>query len=162
VHIDSTILNDPPAAILRTLVHEAVHALARARGIQETSREGRYHNHRFAELAREMGLQTVPDQQIGFRTPAVQPAWLAGGYAPLVDIIANASRRLWQEGMTGGRTGGNGTSGTGTTWANGPKGRMVKAICRCQPPRIIRGARNTLSAAPIRCTACGSDFSTEP
>jgi hypothetical protein len=44
LHIDSTILSDPPEAILKTLVHEAAHALARARGIKDTSREGRYHN----------------------------------------------------------------------------------------------------------------------
>ena len=33
-----------PADVLDTLLHEAAHALAAARGIKDTSRQGRYHN----------------------------------------------------------------------------------------------------------------------
>ena len=63
---------------LQTLVHEAVHALAEARGIQETSRQGRYHNRKFVKLAEELGLtydaprnkdekgRLVPDERIGY------------------------------------------------------------------------------------------------
>ena len=40
----------------------------------------------------------------------------------------------------------------------GPKGRLIKAVCRCSPPRIIRVARSTLEAAPIQCAACGREF----
>jgi hypothetical protein len=160
LHIDSTILSDPPEAILKTLVHEAAHALARARVIKDTSREGRYHNQRFTELAQEMGLIVEGDARIGVRTPGLHPEWLAGAYAPLVQMIDAASRRLWQEdhGMMS-RAGGNGQSGRiGPSGITGPKGRLVKAICQCNPPRIIRAARNTLQAAPIRCAACEGEF----
>jgi hypothetical protein len=160
LHIDSTILSDPPEAILKTLVHEAAHALARARGIKDTSREGRYHNYRFAELAQEMGLVVEGDVKIGVRTPRLHPEWLAGAYAPLVQVIGAASRRLWQEdhGAVGG-VGGTGQNGsTSTQVTTGPKGRLVKAVCQCNPPRIIRAARNTLQVAPIRCAACGGEF----
>ncbi|MCC6189019.1 MAG: hypothetical protein IT318_08285 [Anaerolineales bacterium] len=161
LHIDSTILSDPPEAILKTLVHEAAHALARARDIKDTSREGRYHNQRFAELAKEMGLVAEPDQKLGVRTPRLLPEWLAGAYGPLVQVIGAASRRLWQD--DAGSTiwaRGNGQNGHGG--ANGvpaSKGRLMKAVCRCDPPRIIRAARNTLESAPIHCAACGGVFS---
>lgn len=161
LHVDSTILSDPPEAILKTLVHEATHALAGARGVKDTSREGRYHNYRFAELAQEMGLVVEGDVKIGVRTPRLHPEWLAGPYARLVQVIDSASRRLWQEdsAVTSG-VGGNGLSGrAGTKGTAGTKGRLVKAICQCNPPRIIRAARHTLQAAPIRCAACGGEFS---
>ena len=41
------------AGVLQVLLHEAAHALAFARGIKDTSRSGnRYHNRRFANLAK--------------------------------------------------------------------------------------------------------------
>jgi hypothetical protein len=160
LHIDSTILSDPPEAILKTLVHEAAHALARARGIQDTSREGRYHNQRFAELARTMGLVVEPDARLGVRTPSLQSQWLAGDYQPLVQTIGAASRRLWQEDASARpRLAGNGSGAQRpSNGVTGPKGRLVRATCQCCPPRIIRAARNTLQAAPIQCAACGGEF----
>lgn len=164
LHLDSTILSDPPEAILKTLVHEAAHALAQARGIQDTSREGRYHNQRFAELAREMGLVVEADTRLGIRTPSLRPEWLAEHYRPLVQTIAAASQRLWQDDHAPlARAGGHGHAGKST--GNGPtspKGRLVKAVCHCRPPRIIRAARQTLRAAPIRCAACGGAFGLNP
>src|SRR5690242_5020728 len=44
--------------VLGTLLHEAAHALAHARGIKDTSRQGRYHNKHFKTLAEELGLIT--------------------------------------------------------------------------------------------------------
>ena len=47
--------------------HEGVHAIAQARGIKDTSRQGRYHNARFRALAHEAGLEPEPrDPVIGF------------------------------------------------------------------------------------------------
>ena len=40
-----------PREVLGTLLHEAAHALADARGITDTSRQGRYHNKKYALLA---------------------------------------------------------------------------------------------------------------
>lgn len=52
---------------LCTLLHEAAHALAHSRGLQDTSRQGRYHNKVFASLAKDLGL-TPPEHPsvIGF------------------------------------------------------------------------------------------------
>lgn len=45
------------SAVMQTLIHEAAHALARARDIKDTSNKGRYHNKEFVKLAEEMGLE---------------------------------------------------------------------------------------------------------
>jgi len=42
-------------------VHESVHALAFARGVKETSRQGRYHNKKFVALAEELGMHYPHD-----------------------------------------------------------------------------------------------------
>ena len=47
-------------AVLGTLLHEAAHGVATTRGIKDTSRQGRYHNRRFAELAAELGITVEP------------------------------------------------------------------------------------------------------
>src|SRR5690606_39310937 len=39
--------------VVETALHEAAHALAAARGIRDTSCAGRWHNRKFAELAKE-------------------------------------------------------------------------------------------------------------
>lgn len=43
-------------ATMKTLLHEAAHALAHVRDIKDTSSDYRYHNRRFVELAEELGL----------------------------------------------------------------------------------------------------------
>ena len=49
-------LRRTPRDVLGTLLHEAAHALAAARGIKDTSRQGRYHNTNFKMLAEELGI----------------------------------------------------------------------------------------------------------
>ncbi len=49
---------------LTTILHEAAHALAQVRGIKDTSRQGKYHNRRYLELAAELGLQWPTDTKI--------------------------------------------------------------------------------------------------
>ena len=56
-------LAEGPRQTLQTMLHEAVHALAHARRVKDTSRGGRYHNKReFVALAGELGL-AWPDGQ---------------------------------------------------------------------------------------------------
>ena len=57
-------LAEGPRQTLQTMLHEAVHALAHARGVKDTSRGGKYHNKReFVALAGELGQpgQTASD-----------------------------------------------------------------------------------------------------
>jgi hypothetical protein len=50
-------LADGPTAVLNTLIHEAVHAVANKRDAKDTSNKGRYHNKVFVKIAEEMGLE---------------------------------------------------------------------------------------------------------
>ena len=66
--------------MLGTLLHEAAHALADARGITDTSRQGRYHNKKYALLAAELGLDVAEDSRFGWTVTTVPDA-TAGRYA---------------------------------------------------------------------------------
>lgn len=52
--------------VMSVLLHEAAHALADARGLKDTSRQGRYHNQVFRELAEELGLEVSRRDPHGF------------------------------------------------------------------------------------------------
>ena len=54
-------LRRTPDEVLGTLLHEAAHALAHARGIKDTSRQGRYHNKHFKTCAEQLGLAVEHD-----------------------------------------------------------------------------------------------------
>ena len=51
-----------PADVLATFLHEAAHALAQVRGINDTSRQGRWHNARFKSVAEEVGIAVSKDR----------------------------------------------------------------------------------------------------
>ena len=59
-------LRRTPEDVLGTLLHEAAHALAHARGIKDTSRQGRYHNKHFKTLAEAArpGRRARPAQRL--------------------------------------------------------------------------------------------------
>src|SRR5215212_2083800 len=73
-----------PVEVLGTLLHEAAHGLAYARRISDTSRQGRYHNRRYASLAREVGLEVAHLDPIGW-SPTSVPDPIA---APYSDVLA--------------------------------------------------------------------------
>jgi hypothetical protein len=78
-----------PVEVLGTLLHEATHGLAAARGVQDTSRQGRYHNRRYAALAGELGLRVHRAGARGWTATAV-PAETEAAYAATVDDLARA------------------------------------------------------------------------
>lgn len=49
-------IGDGPGEAFCTLLHEAAHAACCALNIKDTSRQGRYHNRRFAKMGESMGL----------------------------------------------------------------------------------------------------------
>ena len=79
-----------PIDVLGTLLHEAAHGLAHARKISDTSRQGRYHNRRYATLAQELGLEVSHVQPIGWSATSV-PDPTAGRYA---EVLAELVVRL--------------------------------------------------------------------
>jgi len=124
--------------VLATLLHEAGHGLADARRIQDTSRGGRYHNRRYAALARELGLEVAQVGAIGWSATTL-PEATAAAYAP---VLAELEARLvlWRRQEVAGPAG----------------SRNLVCVCGC--PRRIRVAPATLAAAPILCAACNLPF----
>jgi hypothetical protein len=93
-----------PTDVLGTLLPEAAHGLAQARGIADTSRQGRYHNRRYAQLARELGLDVTVQAPIGWSATTV-PEATANCYAAqlqqlgaagVVAPAGDAQRQRWQ------------------------------------------------------------------
>jgi hypothetical protein len=130
-----------PTDVLGTLLHEAAHGLAQARDVQDTSRQGRYHNRRYATLAHELGLEVTSIQPIGWSATTV-PTQTADAYAGQVEELA-AALVLWRRQEH--------HSGTGTRSRN-----LLAATCGCG--RRIRAAKTTLAEAPILCSLCAQPF----
>ena len=135
-------LRRSPREVLVTLLHEAVHALAHARGIKDTSRQGRYHNKQFKICAEELGMVTEHDERNGWSASTITPA-TERAYARQLADLAQAMT-LWRHGETI----------TGTTPRRNTN--FIAAICPCG--RTIRAAASTLAEAPITCAACDGKF----
>jgi len=129
-----------PVEVLGTLLHEAAHGLAATRGVQDTSRQGRYHNRRYAALAGELGLTVQRAGSRGWTATAV-PAETATVYAAVVDDLARALV-LWRRAEH---------PGPGKR-----AGNLLAAVCGCG--RRVRAARSTLAEAPVLCGRCGGPF----
>jgi hypothetical protein len=130
--------------VLGTLLHEAGHGLAQARGIADTGRSGRYHNRRFATLARELGLDIASVKPIGWSATTV-PEQTSAGYAGQLEELG-AALMLWRR--------------QELHAAGGSKSRNLLA-CTCQCGRKLRAAKATLAEAPILCGACAQPFQPE-
>ncbi|MFE6229414.1 hypothetical protein [Cellulosimicrobium sp. NPDC057862] len=129
------------AAVLGTLLHEAAHGIASTREIQDTSRQGRYHNKKFRALAAEVGIEVEHSQQLGYSTTTVPDA-TAQRYAAEVAALAAAmsAYRRAEVGAEGRTSNNNGAS----------------LVCGCG--RKIRASRSVVEAGPILCGLCGEPF----
>lgn len=146
--------------VLITLLHEGCHVWAKANGIQDTSRGGRYHNRRFAQIALSIGLIATPDPVIGHRTPSLS-SWARDNYADLLSeldkglVIAREPKPAVRAGLAAG------SDGT----APGPQpstGKYAFASCRCRDSRgralTIRVAKGSWRPGAICCSICGVPF----
>jgi hypothetical protein len=135
-------LHRTPEKVLGTLLHEAAHALAHARGIKDTSRQGRYHNKHFKTHAEQIGLAVEHDQRTGWSASTITDVTKIAYARQLRDLTD--AMTLWRHGET--------TTGPATRRNT----NLIAAICPCG--RSIRVAASTLAEAPITCQACGQDF----
>lgn len=73
------------------LLHEAVHGIAAARGVRDTSRAGRYHNRRFLAIAEELGLDhsEEPHPSSGFSLVSLNPE-ARRRYRPTIERLQRA------------------------------------------------------------------------
>ncbi len=154
------------AEALDTLLHEAAHALAWVRKIQDTSRGCRYHNKRYAAIAREVGLVVEEMGKHGWAKTTVPPQTLLAYNAEvtMLSLSLSAWRRVRrddgdeatpeEEGEGEGKEGeGEGEGGTRT--GGGARGLFV---CKCTQPRKIRVSAAVMALGPILCGVCSSAF----
>jgi hypothetical protein len=132
--------------VLGTMLHEAAHGVAATRGIQDTSRQGRFHNARFRALAGELGITVEQDGSIGWSKTAVPDVTAALYRAELRRL--DEALVAWRHADGAGR-GGRASSNNG-----------VAAVCGCG--RRVRVALSVLQAGPITCGLCGGGFEVAP
>jgi curved DNA-binding protein CbpA len=135
-------LRRSPRDVLATLLHEAAHALAHARGLKDTSRQGRYHNKHFKTCAEQLGLTVEHDDRFGWSAAKVTSTTELAYARQLRDLTD--AMTLWRHGET--------TTGPATR----RNSNLIAAACPCG--RSIRVAASTLAEAPITCQACDQDF----
>lgn len=130
--------------VLATVLHEAAHALAEALGIKDTSRQGKYHNTRFRDLAQGLGLDVAEAGNNGWcRTTATADTLVH--YQPQLDDLTAA--------LTVYRVPDK-PSPAGTA----PSTRLLKVICGCAKPRPLRVSKSVFDLGGITCKVCGEDF----
>lgn len=158
---------------LETMLHEAAHVLAWVRGVQDTSRQHRWHNQRFRKLAEELGLEYPKDQadpQIGFSGMVLTPG-TAEEYREVVEELDRALRLTIE--LPGFLVDGAGEDGQqvavgGEYVHHGrrirkpsvPRENNLKASCQCPQPRVIRISRRVLEQGFIACGICHQSFET--
>lgn len=145
VHVSSHILSEGAESVFRTLLHEACHSVAVARGIQDTSRQGRYHNYDFAKLASELGLLTQPSKEIGYVTLNLAPGAIVTFENALSEL--EDSLEMWQ----GLRQVAPNVGSLKT------RNNSIKAVCP-DCGRIVRMSAKSYNFGPILCVPCGTVF----
>ena len=149
--------------VLATLLHEATHGLAAARGIKDTSRQGRYHNTRYRQLAQELGIEVIRHAIYGW-SPTTLPEATAETYAAELEALERALVlvRRSERGVpvpTGDEPGSGDTVKTPTPTADTPAPKRTPVyICQCEEPRRLRMARAAFQAGPITCGICDAEF----
>ena len=138
-------LSRTPGEVFTTLLHEAAHALADVRGIQETSRQGRWHNKRFATLANELGLTAEKDAKLGW-SPCTMRQSTQEAYASVFVELGAAVQAYRHPDEVAGKKRTNSNNGQGLT---------------CECPRKIRVSPSTAEEGPIVCGVCDTPFLTD-
>ncbi len=135
-------LHRTPVEIFTTLLHEATHGLAHARGIKDVS--GRRHNKKFANLASEMGM--IPpekaDSRVGY-SAATMTQEAIDAYDRDIELIAEQLKLCRKIKLVEKET-------KKTTWM---------AECGCD--RKIRIPKKTIDDPEylnIDCAICGNSF----
>ncbi|WP_203907301.1 hypothetical protein [Rhizocola hellebori] len=138
-------LSRPADEVLKTLLHEAAHALADVRSIKDTSRQGRYHNEKFAKLARELGLEPVKDRKLGW-SPCTLTDPAARKYRTQIKALSAALRAYRHAEPAKGKERSSSNNGLS---------------CTCDCGRKIRLSRKVFDLGPIDCGVCDTPFTAD-
>jgi hypothetical protein len=150
-------LHLPAEDVLGVLLHEAAHGLCAARGVRDTSRDGRYHNARFAAAARELGLRVRAAPPHGLARTLLGPEArerYAGEIVRIGEVMRIARRLGAAAGAEPGPESAGDADSAGATRRGG--GGRTAAACACG--RSLRVAPGVLAAGPIICGLCGAEF----
>jgi hypothetical protein len=145
--------------VVETMLHEASHALAFARGrIKDTSSAGRWHNKRFAALATELGLEPPrrAEPVLGFSTCTIPAATVAAYAAVIRRLDAAALPHLGKlPGEADPEDEGEGEDGKKRRTR---AGRRTAVVCGCEPPRRLQVTPKSVEDGPIICGLCEQRF----
>jgi len=146
-----------PHEVLATLLHEAAHGLAHAREIQDTSRQGRWHNARFAALAAEVGITVTKDPKIGYSITSIPDETTAKYMGTIMELsLAITHVRALPAMVKITAPADPVPVGGGVAVAPAPVRRRPGATCGCG--REVHIARAALAEAPIICGKCLEPF----
>lgn len=110
--------------------------------MKDTSRQGRYHNAKFRDIAAELGIVVTKDPKLGW-SPTTVPDLTAADYANQVAELEEALTAYRLAGMPADKTKSN----------NG-----IVATCGCEPVRKIRLSKTTYELGSIYCGICEQVF----
>ena len=136
-------LTRPAEEVFATLIHECTHGLCAARGVDETSRQGRYHNKKFKAAAEELGLECTMGPQHGYHVTTWTPT-LDERYGDTLDALREVLAHL------------NLAPPAGKVEGTGKK--RVFLQCACDPPRELKLLFNFYAEAPLLCGRCDEPF----
>ncbi|MFF0170200.1 hypothetical protein [Streptomyces prasinus] len=164
------------------LLHEAVHAICEARGIEDCS-ASQYHNKKFRDAAAELGLRQQADISAYFKKKygfaGTEPTdETKAAYAEQITALDEAIRATRVPSFLATRTrGGGGGVADGDADAGSEAGEdegpapkkekdkedrnYIKAVCQCTPPAVIRVSPKTLERRNIMCGDCMENFALE-
>ena len=153
INIASGTLDRPIEEIVETMLHEAVHLLNdRVLNIQDTSRNGTYHNKRFREAAEAHGLKCTRTEKYGWAFTELTEEtllWIIE-HDELREIEMCRVAPFGTSAGTGTHSNSNGTAVTGTN----PNSHSKKWICPCCGTCI----RSTKKTVNILCMDCNEQF----
>jgi hypothetical protein len=150
--------------VLQTMLHEGAHTLAKVRGVQDTSRQNRWHNATFRKLAEEMGLEhkgSQADSSHGFSFVTLTEA-TKDRYQDLLteldtEIRLTCHLPLWLGGEDGEGNGGEKITGKPRT-TEPSTSNNVKLTCECEQPNIVRASKKVAEKLVVRCDDCEQLF----
>ncbi len=175
-------LAEGPDQVMSTLLHEAAHALAHARGEKDASRQGRYHNLVFKRNAESLGLEVSRRDPHGFCRTVLPPskrrvrwaaeleqveALCAWGARPPRPPPRRHSTRAEQNsvGRRVKRARASDVVARGGLEAPGPEegqvltgGTRITMLCQCDSRRRIRVVASVAALGEILCGVCQTAF----
>ncbi|ATY17148.1 hypothetical protein CU254_41975 (plasmid) [Amycolatopsis sp. AA4] len=143
VSVPREAVSEGAAAVLGVLLHQAAHAVAKERQLDNTTRESRYHSMVFATLAQELGLDVQQHERLGFSETSPTPKTRAK-YETVVARLSAAIEHADNERQA--------------EMPSAARPKRLTIACGCTPPRKALMSPSVLEAGPVLCGVCRKPF----